>query len=412
MGVFAMPSLGADMEAGTLAEWLIEPGARVSRGDVVAVVETQKGAIEIEVFEDGVVDRLIAQEGERLPVGAPLAEIRGAGETAGEVAGAAAPNGAARAGGEAAPPATGAERAPRSAEAGTVGAARGPAGEGRPPPASPAARVRAREAGLDLAGVEGTGPGGAVRLADVEAALSGEAPAKAAPAGPARARPGLDPAAMRAAIAAAMARSKREIPHYYLSHTIDLQPAADWLAGQNARRPPEERLLMGALFVRATALAARAVPEMNGHVTDGAFRPAEAVHAGVVVALRGGGLIAPAIHGADALDLDATMAAMRDLVARARTGRLRGSEMTQGTITVSSLGDAGAETVAGVIYPPQVALAGFGAPVRRPWLVGEAIGPRMIVTVTLAADHRASDGRRGARFLDEIARHLQSPEEL
>jgi pyruvate dehydrogenase E2 component (dihydrolipoamide acetyltransferase) len=169
---------------------------------------------------------------------------------------------------------------------------------------------------------------------------------------------------------------------------------------------------MGALFVRATALAARAVPEMNGHVTDGAFRPAEAVHAGVVVALRGGGLIAPAIHDADRRDLDATMAAMRDLVARARTGRLRNSEMTEGTITVSSLGESGADALAGVIYPPQVALAGFGAPVRRPWVTGEEIRPREVVTVTLSADHRASDGRRGARFLAEIARRLQSPEEL
>jgi pyruvate dehydrogenase E2 component (dihydrolipoamide acetyltransferase) len=130
------------------------------------------------------------------------------------------------------------------------------------------------------------------------------------------------------------------------------------------------------------------------------------------VALRGGGLIAPAIHDADALGLDALMAAMRDLVARVRTGRLRSSEMTDGTITVSSLGEGGAEALTGVIYPPQVALACFGAPGRRPWVVADAVLPRTVVTVTLAADHRASDGRRGTRFLAEIAKLLQSPETL
>jgi pyruvate dehydrogenase E2 component (dihydrolipoamide acetyltransferase) len=166
---------------------------------------------------------------------------------------------------------------------------------------------------------------------------------------------------------------------------------------------------MGALFQWAIARAAAAVPEMNGHFSDGAFRPVAAVHAGVAIALRGGGLIAPAIHDAQGMSPDQIMAEMRDLVACARSGRLRSSEMTDGTITVSSKGDTGADTLTGVIYPPQVALVGFGAPQRRPWIVGEAIMPRMVVTVTLSADHRVSDGRRATRFLAEIDRHLQSP---
>jgi pyruvate dehydrogenase E2 component (dihydrolipoamide acetyltransferase) len=216
---------------------------------------------------------------------------------------------------------------------------------------------------------------------------------------------------MRAAIAAAMARSKREIPHYYLSQTVDLQPAADWLAARNARCAPADRLLMGALFLRAAARAAARFPVLNGQTGAQGFAASARVHAGFAVALRGGGLVAPAIHDADRLDLDALMAALRELVARARAGRLRASELSDGTITVSSLGEGEAEALAGVIYPPQVALVGFGAPVLRPWVAAGAVVARQVVTVTLAADHRASDGRTGARFLADIARQLASPEE-
>lgn len=387
MGVFRMPSLGADMEAGRLVEGLVGPGDVVARGDVVAVVETQKGAIEIESFEAGRIDSLIAAPGDSLPVGAPLAMIGGTGEAPRSAVGMPPP------GSMPAPPAV--------SPAATLPAARSTPGEVL---ASPAARVRAREAGIDLAGVKGTGPDGAVRLTDLEAALPQAAPA------PRGAKPGLDPQAMRAAIAAAMAKSKREIPHYYLWQDIDLQPAADWLAATNAAREPDRRLLMGALFLWAVARAAVTVPEMNGHYGDGGFRPAPAVHAGLAVSLRGGGLIAPAIHDAQDMSLDALMAAMRDLVARVRGGRLRSSEMADATLTVSSMGDNGADGVLGVIYPPQVALVGFGTPHRRPVEVNGGIALRSVVTVSLAADHRVSDGRTGARFLAEIARHLQEPD--
>ncbi|WP_240989385.1 2-oxo acid dehydrogenase subunit E2 [Salipiger mangrovisoli] len=217
---------------------------------------------------------------------------------------------------------------------------------------------------------------------------------------------------MRRAIAAAMTRAKREIPHFYLSSTMDVQPARDWLDARNAGRPPDGRLLLGALFVRAVVLAAQAVPVMNGHYRDDAFLPASGVNVGVAVALRGGGLVAPALIGADRMDLAGTMAGMRDLVMRARAGRLRGSEMSEGTITVSSLGETGAEAMAGVIFPPQVALVGIGAPQLRPWVVAGAIVPRQVVTVTVSADHRVSDGRLAARFLAAFAQQIATPEDL
>jgi len=393
MSVFAMPSLGADMETGKLVEWLVKPGDRVARGDIVAVVETQKGAMEIEIFEAGEVAELLAEVGQTLPVGAPLARL---GTT--EEARAAAPRAAE------AEPALAAQ--PIKPAPPPVAAPEAPDGAA-PALASPAARARASETGLALADVAGSGPGGAVLLADVERHLAGRS---ATPAALPRGKPGLDMTEMRRAIAAAMSRAKREIPHYYLSHEIDLQTVQDRLTALNAGRTPDRRLLMGALLVRATVGALAKVPELNGRFEAETYGPSQDVHCGVAIAMRGGGLIAPAILDAGPMDADAIMDAMRDLVARTRAGRLRNSEITRGTITVSSLGESGVDALFGVIYPPQVALVGFGAPRLRPMVRDGAVEPRLAVTATLAADHRVSDGRRGALFLAEIDRLLQEPD--
>ncbi|HWA62913.1 MAG TPA: 2-oxo acid dehydrogenase subunit E2, partial [Caulobacteraceae bacterium] len=260
------------------------------------------------------------------------------------------------------------------------------------------------ERGLDLAGLKGTGPQGAVVIADVEAALARPPESKAAgPAGPEQ---------MRRAIAAAMSRSKREIPHYYLSHSLDAGPLQAFVAAYNAERPPEARLLPGALYVKATALAAKAFPEFNGFFEDGAFRPSGPVHVGVAVSIRGGGLAAPAVHDVEGLSIADLMAAMRDLVGRVRQGRFRSSEIADPTITVSSLGDRGVEALWGVIYPPQVAIVGFGKVLERPWAEAGTVTAQPVLTATLAADHRVSDGHRGALFLARIADLLGRPEAL
>ena len=441
MPTFKLPSLGADMEDGKLVEWLVQPGDEVKSGDVVAVVETHKGAIEIEIFEPAVFDKLLAKEGETLPVGAPLARIHAPGTEADDLReddeekGEEAPTAEA----ESEEDAEEAEEAEAQAaeDAGDEApaprrpakpAARAPRGDGLPPPASPAARSRAAEAGIDLADIPGSGPNGAILLADVEAHLErgvgkpeadsraekADAPAEEKEKPKRRAaKPGLDMDAMRAAIASAMSRAKREIPHYYLERTVDLQPATDWLAELNAEREPDSRVLMGALFLKAAARAAARAPTLNGTFEDSRFTPSEAVNAGMAVAMRGGGLIAPAIFDADRLSLDELMAALRDLVARTRTGRLRNSELTRGTITVSSMGDGGgADALYPVIYPPQVAIIGFGAPRLRPWVIEDAITPRTTVTVTLSADHRVSDGRGGARLLSDIQKLLMEPDNL
>lgn len=396
-----MPSLGADMEEGKLVEWLVKPGDTVRKGDIVAVVETQKGAIEIEIFEAGQIGALLAAPGQTLPVGAPLARL-GVAEEAEVTAPVAEPEIAVQS------PKSAAAPVPAPTSAATPVA---PAAPGGALLASPAARARAAELGIALETVTGSGPMRAVLLSDIErhvpaASRTGSEPA--AEAGP-KGKPGLDMTEMRRAIAAAMSRAKREIPHYYLTHEIDLQSAQDRLTALNADRTPDQRLLMGALLLHATVRALAKVPELNGRYEAEPYSPSGPVHCGMAVAMRGGGLIAPAILEAQSKDPDEIMAAMRDLVARTRSGRLRNSEITQGTITISSLGETGVDTLIGVIYPPQVALVGFGAPRMRPMIHDGTIQPRLAVTVSLAADHRVSDGRRGALFLAEINRLLNEP---
>ncbi len=399
MAEFRMPSLGSDMEAGTLVEWLVKPGDRVKHGDIVAVVETQKGAIEIEIFETGEIEQFLVDVGTKVPVGTPLAKIR----TEQKV----------RAGTNVKPAQEALVIAPSASIPGAPRPTVPPMSAVSLPPAigrmraSPAARRLAQSHNVDLAAVSGSGPGGAIVFKDIERQFTGVTTAVEK-----KSSTGLDLDAMRAAIAAAMARSKREIPHYYLEHQVDVTPCEAWLARMNSARPPESRLLMGAAAMKAVALAARRFPAFNGFYLKGKFAPSSNVHLGMGIAIRGGGLAAPAIHDADRLSCDALMAAMRDLVARMRSGRIRSSEIADATLTVSSLGERGVETLYGVIYPPQVAILGFGKVAARPWIVDGAVLPRSIVTITLSGDHRVSDGHGGALFLAEVGKLLKEPDKL
>jgi pyruvate dehydrogenase E2 component (dihydrolipoamide acetyltransferase) len=386
MAEFRMPSLGADMESGTLVEWIKKPGDPVRRGDIVTVVETQKGAIEVEIFVDGVMGQQLVAVGTKVPVGTVLAMIDGVTE--------------ARTYQSAFP-------APAVVAPEPVGLLKPPIGRQR---ASPAARKAAGELGVDFGRITGTGPSGAITLRDVEQAAR-EKPA-ATQEKLAAAPRGLDLAKMRDAIAAAMAHSKREIPHYYLATEIEFDRVLEWLERTNAVRTPENRLLPAVMTLKAVALAARNHPAFNGFYGPEGFRPSKEIHIGTAIAVRGGGLVAPALRDCDQRSVGDLMGAMRDLVARARVGRLRSSEVSDPTITVSSLGERGVEQMFGVIYPPQVAIAGFGSIVRKPVASGEEIKIRAVMTATLAADHRVSDGRAGALFLNEIARLLQEPDKL
>jgi len=395
---FVMPSLGADMESGTLIEWLVKPGDAVHRGDIIAVVETDKGAIDVEIFADGVVAELLIAPDTLVPVGTPLARLTARAETVAPTA--------------PLPVAPATPVAPPLAATATVVAAAPPV-EGSRRKISPAARMHAREHGIDLNTVVGSGPGGIVTVADVERVVH-EAPVAAPavqPVMPPR-RPAADTNAMRRAIAAAMSRSKREIPHYYLAHSIDLEAALRWMEKRNAERPLAQRLLYGALLIKAVARAVAEAPTLNGVWQNDAFVASAVTNIGIIISLRGGGLVAPALRDVANSDLDAVMAGLRDLTGRARSGRLKSSELGAATITISSLGETGVETVFPVIHPPQVAIVGFGAVLSRPWVIDGGLYVRRVVHATLAADHRVSDGHVGAVFLDALERQLAKPEAL
>lgn len=405
MSDFTMPSLGADMESGTIVEWLVKPGSLVRKGDVIAVVETHKGAIEVEIFDEGVVEELVVKEGEEVPVGTVLARLRKEGED----------HKAPTEPRPAPPPQAGREPGsePRSEPLQPVEPALPsppprPSTPGERAKVSPAARRRAAERGIDADHIHGTGIDGSVTLADVEAASP--IPRVEEPRHQLRkVRRGFDPVQMRKGIAAAMSRSKREIPHYYLATTIDLGLSQAWLSEYNAARDPNERLLSAVLYLRAAALALKEVPQLNGFWRDDSFRPSESVNIGWAISLRGGGLIAPAIRDVDKLSIADLMHALKDVVARARSGGLRSSELTDATFTITSLGERGVENVGGIIYPPQVAILGLGGVVERPWVVDGTVASRPLVTASLAADHRASDGHVGSLFLLAFARLLQEP---
>lgn len=460
-----MPSLGADMDAGTLVEWLVQEGDTVRRGDPIAVVDTEKSAIEVETFDDGVVERLLVAPGTRVAVGTPMARLADPVTAPG-----AAPPGAAPAEAEPVevrPPEVKPPLRHHAAELGVdltevtgtgpggritredvdraAGAPRrvtvdrsplpepAPAGIGRPR-VSPYARRLAEELGVDLDRLAAAAPGHIIRAEDVIAARERTTEEQAVPAavGSTEARvvevtrpTPREPSAQdrsratgtgtdtgRATIAALMSRAKREIPHYYVATTSDLHALTEWLRRTNRDRTVAERVVPAAAILKATALAARQHRELNGFWTEDGFTPADGVHLGVAVHVRGGALVAPAIHDTADLSLSELMAALRDLVRRARAGRLRRGEMADPTLTVTDLGDQGVEEVIGVIYPPQVALLGVGRVVERPWAVDGMLAVRPTVRLTLSGDHRATDGATGARFLTTIDELLQHPEEL
>jgi pyruvate dehydrogenase E2 component (dihydrolipoamide acetyltransferase) len=249
--------------------------------------------------------------------------------------------------------------------------------------------------------VTGSGPGGAIRARDLPTA---PAPEAAAPVDRKQ--------AMRTAIARLMSTANREIPHYHVTSTLDVGRATGWLEEHNASVAPGERILPAAVLLRATALAAVDVAELNGWWREDRFEPAPHVDLGVAISLRGGGVVTPTIARADQLVLTELMAALRTLVSRSRRGNLRGSDLAPASLTVTNLGEQGAEEVLGVIHPPQVALVGFGRPVDRVVALDGQPVVRPTVRATLSGDHRATDGHAGSLLLAAIARHLDRPDQL
>jgi pyruvate dehydrogenase E2 component (dihydrolipoamide acetyltransferase) len=384
---FRMPSLGADMESGFLREWRVKPGDKIKRGDIIAEVETQKGIIEIETFDEGMIGELLIKVDEKVPVGTLMAYIQPSGEVSKVV-----------------------EPIP-VLEKNVLISPEVPGEKIQLPPAehgvkaSPLAKKIAADKGIDLTKVPGTGPNGAITRDDVEKFVAEQV----APIPPEKPAAGTE--TVRMAVAAAMSRSNREIPHYYLETRIDMSRALAWVSEANKQRPVKDRLLPVVLLIKAVAKALVDVPALNAWWDNGPQQKND-IHIGFVVSLRTGGIIVPAIHDAEKKSLDELMKVLSDIIPRARALRLRSSELADSTVTLTSLGEGAAETVYGVIYPPQVALVGFGGIIEQPWAEHGLLGVRPVITATLAADHRATDGSTGSQFLTALKNHLQQPEQL
>lgn len=365
---FQMPSLGADMKAGILREWFKHPGDTVKRGDIIADVETQKGIIAIEVFDDGVVEKLLIKENEKVPVGTVMALIT---------------------------PLAGNEikslvdkKEPR-VESKSIRMR-----------VSPLAKKLAEENRINLSGIIGSGEQGAITRADVERTIT-------------RATEKQDGATenIRMAIAAAMSRSNREIPHYYLETKVDMRSALEWLKEKNKTLPVSQRILPVVLIIKAVAGALEKFPDLNATWENGLSRK-ESINIGVAISLREGGIVIPAIMNADKKDIPDLMSSLVDIIERARSRKLRSSELSESTITLTNLGDDGVQTVFGLIYPPQVALIGVGRIAEEPWAESGMLDVRPVAHITLSADHRATDGHFGARFLQAIQQLLLNPDKL
>ena len=387
---FLMPSLGADMEAGTLVEWRKNPGDTVKRGDIIAEVETQKGLIEIEVFDEGVIGELLIKEGAKIPVGTVMALIN--------------PSGAKLERKEITTQKTAIAIQPTEEK--TIEKVKEEKSEARTIKASPLAKRMAAENNIDLSQIQGTGEEGAITKEDVENAIAQkEIIAKSEEKNIPQVQ------AIRSAVAAAMSKSNREIPHYYLEKRIDMTKALAWLGETNHKLPIQKRLLPAALLIKSVAQSLVDFPNLNASWDNGLQLKKE-INIGFVVSLRGGGIIIPTIHNANLKNTSEIMEALNDIIPRARAMKLRSSDLSDSTITITSLGEGGADVVFGVIYPPQVAIIGFGGSSQQAVVENGMLGIRHVFTVTLAGDHRATDGLTGSDFLVTLNKHLQNPESL
>ena len=370
---FVMPSLGADMEDGTLVEWRKKAGDKVHRGDIIADVETQKGLIEIEIFDEGIIEKLLIEEGTKVPVGTPMAHIKPINvlpdikETQQFLIK------------DSETPLIEKKQAIFSKEKIKV---------------SPLARRIASENNIDVSTINGTGENGAITKEDVENIIVQRKTIDE------REKMGVLSKnlnnkdftnTVRSAVAAAMTKSNLEIPHYYLEKKIEMTKPMAWMNETNNERPAKKRLLPAAILIKAVAKAIKDVPELNA-IWENDLHIKNEINIGFVVSLHNGGIIVPAIHSADLKSVDEIMETLNDIIPRARALKLRSSELSDSTITITSIGEGGADAVYGIIYPPQVAIIGFGNISEQPFAENGMLGIRPVVNVTLAGDHRATDG--------------------
>ncbi|MBP7001874.1 pyruvate dehydrogenase complex dihydrolipoamide acetyltransferase [Amaricoccus sp.] len=429
-----MPALSPTMEEGTLARWLKKEGDKISSGDVMAEIETDKATMEFEAVEEGVLGKIVVPEGtEGVKVNDVIAVLLEEGEDASAISAAPAGGGGAKA---AAAPAAAEAPAAKPNGAAAPAAAAPAAASGERVFASPLARRIAREKGLDLAAVKGSGPHGRIVKVDVESAKPGAAPAAAAAAAPAAAAPaaaakaaapaGPDAEAvkkiyadrefeevkldgMRKTIAARLSEAKSTIPHFYLRREIELDALLKFRGQLNKELEGRGvKLSVNDFVIKGCALALQAVPDCNAVWAGDRVLKLKPSDVAVAVAIEGG-LFTPVIRDADKKTLSAISAEMKDLAARARNRKLAPHEYQGGSFAISNLGMMGIENFDAVINPPHASILAVGAGVTKPVVKGGEIVIATVMSVTLSVDHRVIDGALGAEFLAKLKDYVEHP---
>lgn len=416
-----MPALSPTMTEGNLARWLKQEGDRIKAGDVIAEIETDKATMEVEAVDEGILGRILVPAGtQAVKVNDVIAVLVEAGEAV--PAAGAAP--------KAAPAAVAAPAAPAPVAAAPVATAPAPAStSGDRVFASPLARRMAAQAGLDIGKISGSGPNGRIVKADVDAALSrGPAPVAgaapiAAPAPVATPRPAAPVAitaphtaipnsSIRKVIARRLAESKATIPHFYVSTDVEIDALLKIRADLNARSPKDGpgayKLSVNDLVIKATAVTLRRFPNVNAMWTEDAILQLHDVDISVAVSIPDG-LITPIVKGADIKGLAAISNEMKDLAARAKTGKLKPEEFQGGGFSISNMGMYGVRDFAAIINPPQAGILAVSAGEQRPVVKNGALAIATVMTLTLSVDHRVIDGALAAEFLQALKRNIEDP---
>ena len=411
-----MPQMGYDMREGTVVRWYKQEGETVDRGEVIADIETDKATVEFEAYTGGVIGRIVAQEGVAVPVGNLIAIITEPGEDVPEMAAAPAASAPAPAAAPAAPAAPTPAPAPEPAPA----AAPAPASADGQVRASPIARRLARERGIDIALVAGTGPNGRITERDIESYQPGAAEPAAAPA-PAPA-PAAQPVAapddsrielsrMRQTIARVTADSKANAPHFYVTAEIDMGKAMAMRRDVNDASDPENRVSVNDLMVKACAIALGNHPKFNSFFRGDHLEVHGAMNIGIAIALESG-LILPGVSNCESKSLLQIAAATKDLISRANSGTLRNDEYSSTTFSISNMGMFDVESFTAIIYPPHAAILAVGSVKQVPVVRDGELTVGTMMKATLSTDHRVADGAEAAQFLMEIKRVLENPVSL
>ncbi|MFA1538692.1 dihydrolipoamide acetyltransferase family protein [Actinomadura monticuli] len=417
-----MPRLSDTMEEGVISSWQKQPGDEVSVGDVIVDIETDKAVMEYEAYEAGVLEEILVPEGESAAIGAPIARIAPAGGGAAPAEPAAKPE-PEPAPAEAKPEAE-SEAKPAPASAAEAPARAPERSAASRPPSSPLARRLARDHGIDLATLNGSGPGGRIVRADIEAAIRGGAPAEApaAPAATPAPAPPAPPVQARAedpdveavplnrfrkVAAKRLTESKRDAPHFYLNREVDAEALLAFRGTLNEALAPA-KVSVNDLIVKAVATGLREHPAVNVSYTEENLLFHKRVNVGVAVAVEDG-LVVPVVKDADRKSVSEIGREARELAGRARDGKLSLDEMSGGTFSVSNLGMFGVDSFSAVINPPEAAILAVGAIRDEPVVRDGEVVPGKRMAVTLSVDHRATDGATAAKFLDHLANLLQNP---